>query len=141
MAVEKTRVLKKEYPSEINRTKLQEIKEQADVPNLREVQKFSNVFEELAQDKFFYKNHFLPDLKEAFPNHPHMWHVDRYFPYAVKGPLYIDHVLKVEQQETKQFAEAMALFDAKKKFLKEKKRRYLCFKDGMDLLSAKEELA
>lgn len=46
--------------------------------------------EKIAQSGLYKKGHFVPILKEAFPSNNVMWHIDRFFPYAEGGPIFID---------------------------------------------------
>ena len=43
-----------------------------------------------AGHEFCKVNYYHPLLKEKFPGNPKMWSVDKYYPYAKGGPLYID---------------------------------------------------
>ena len=44
----------------------------------------------IAQSHFHYRNYFLNELRDAFPNFRHMWYVDKYYPTSAHGPLCID---------------------------------------------------
>lgn len=126
-------VILREYPSE-GRPQLREVKESS--PKLMREVVWSNVDEQLAQDKLFYKNYHVVELKDKFPNHPKAWIVDKYYPYAIGGPLYLDKPTRVEWVN-KEYKELMI---AKEQFLKETKKRYLRFDEGMTLMDAKERL-
>ena len=93
---------------------------------------FNTFAERIAQHKLFYKNHIWQGAREAFPFHPALRMVDRYFPYAEGGPLYIDEPSRVD--DLKQYEPKI---DAMKKL----GHRYLLLKPGMTELEVTEALA
>jgi len=93
---------------------------------------FRSLAEHLAQSKLYYVNHIWPGAKEAFPFHPDLRMVDRYFPYAEGGPLFID-----EPQRSDNLEEYKPKVEAMKKL----GHRYLLLKPGMTELEAVEALA
>lgn len=46
--------------------------------------------DKLAGDKFYQKNKFYPALQKSFPDCKALHYVDRFYPYAVNGPIAID---------------------------------------------------
>lgn len=46
--------------------------------------------DKLAGDKFHHRNQFYPALQKAFPDCKELHYVDRFYPYAVGGPMAID---------------------------------------------------
>lgn len=57
-------------------------------------QNFRSLAERVAGHRLYQKGIFLQFLKDAFPSEKHMWCVDRYFPYSIHGPLYVDEPVK-----------------------------------------------
>lgn len=49
-----------------------------------------SIAQEVAEDKFHYVNYYVPELKKMYPQHPKLWHVDKYFPNAKCGRLFVD---------------------------------------------------
>lgn len=88
--------------------------------------------EQIAQDKLCYRNHIWPGAKNSFPFHPKLQTVDKYFPYADGGPLFVDE-LQHTDDKTK--------FDSKKEAMKTLGHRYLVMTPGMTFHEALEELA
>lgn len=50
--------------------------------------------EKIARHRFYYRNHHIGALKDAFPGRPHMWTVDLYFPHGEDGPFYFEEASK-----------------------------------------------
>lgn len=67
-----------------------ESKERKQERKIERLQKFLSIFDDLAQDKLYYKNWYYPHAKNAFPNFPTLWFVERYYPHAKGGPLLLD---------------------------------------------------
>jgi hypothetical protein len=87
--------------------------------------------EELAKDKLYYKNHYYPGNKEFMRDHPRMRFVDRYFPYAKGGPLYVDEPMDKDE---------IALCEKKRDFMKEHKLRYVIIEPKAEFQSLFEQL-
>jgi len=93
---------------------------------------FATVAEQIAQDTLFQRNHIWPGAKTAFPFNQKMQTVDKYFPYAEGGPLFVD-----QPQRTADFSQ----FELKEKAMKDLGHRYLLIKPGMTLMECQEALA
>jgi len=92
---------------------------------------FNDLAEVLAQDKYFQRNHIWS--KTAFPFNEKMQYVDKFFPYAEGGPLFVD-----EPQRT---VTDLSIYEAKAEAMKALGHRYICIKPGMTELDAREALA
>jgi len=75
-----------------------------------------------ANDYFFYIGHKVDQLKSVFPNDFEMYHVDKFYPNADGGPLFID--------EERYNYESRKL-ELKEKEMKKAGLRYLIIKKGM----------
>ncbi|HCW05855.1 MAG TPA: hypothetical protein DGG95_00625 [Cytophagales bacterium] len=87
--------------------------------------------EQVANHHFYYRNFYWPGGKQVFPSQYRMHHVDKYFPYAEGGPLFVD---EVEANDPRSFEE-------KKVAMKKLGHRYLVITKDMTLLHAYEALA
>jgi hypothetical protein len=103
---------KKEYPSIVRRTE-------------------KTLAETVANHFLFYRNHYWKGCKEAFPHIRNLHHVDKFFPLAEGGPLYIDEKSDKDQRDLK----------AKEEVMKKLGHRYLIITPNMSLLEALEALA
>lgn len=76
-------------------------------------------------------NHYHPLLREKFPGNSKMWSVDKYYPHAKGGPLYIDEP-KLDYR----------IQESKKKLAEFEKAgvRYLILKNGVEPLNEVEGL-
>jgi hypothetical protein len=53
---------------------------------------FKSLALQVAQSEYFFRNYGVPCLKLNHPVSPRFWTVDQYFPDAIGGPLYVDTV-------------------------------------------------
>lgn len=90
----------------------------------------TSIPDQLAQDKFYYLNYHLNDLK------PHLEkgliYCDRYYPYAEGGPLFMD-IISSDLDSRK--------LEQKKEVMKTLGFRYVVIKKGMNLIEALESMA
>lgn len=91
------------------------------VSNFREVQ-FKSRAERLAQDSLYYRNHYYAGGKQMFPDKPEMQTVDKYFPYAEGGPLFIDEMSLMDNPKN---------FEVKTQKMKELGHRYIAISPKM----------
>lgn len=87
--------------------------------------------EKIAGHRLFFKNWMIPGGQKHFPNEPWLRCVDRYFPHAEGGPLFIDII------ETKNDAREFA---RKTTIMATLKLRYLVMTPGMKYNEAMEAL-
>jgi len=52
--------------------------------------RLKNMIENISGDKFCYINFYYPGGRDHFPENEKLWRVDRYYPNAVGGPLFVD---------------------------------------------------
>lgn len=52
--------------------------------------KSESLSDDVAESKFHYRNQFCSELKLSYPMLPAYWHVDKFYPMAEGGPLYVD---------------------------------------------------
>jgi len=97
----------------------------------REVQ-FRSQAEKIAKDQLFYKNYYYPGGRQAFPDKPILQTVDKYFPYAEGGPLFIDEPLRTDDAK---------LFETKTEIMKKLGHRYVALTPGLSELDILERLA
>jgi hypothetical protein len=93
---------------------------------------FVGLAEKLAEDKLCQLNYYYPGGKEAFPVHPEMQFVGKYYPYANGGPLFIDELRNFEKTNK---------FHEKKAVMRKLGHRYLVISFGMTEMDAREQLA
>lgn len=91
--------------------------------------------ENIAEDKFQYRNQFFPDLAKAFPDCRDLHYVDRYFPYAKTGPIAFDEANRLN---TPLEIEGMKL---KKKVLAKNGVKYVLLMPDTTELEALEQLS
>lgn len=120
---------KEEKQEKKERSSAQERKIQAIAKRSREL---LTVAEKIAQDKLCQRNHIWPGAKQAFPFNNKMQTVDKYFPYAEGGPLFVDEPTRKDDLE---------MFKLKEEAMKELGHRYLLLKPGMTEVDALEALA
>ena len=89
----------------------------------------SSIPDQLAQDKFYYINYQLNDLKTHLEKD--LVICDRYYPYAEGGPLFMDIVNSDMDKRT---------FEPKKEIMKTLGFRYVVIKKGMNLIEALESM-
>lgn len=71
-------------------------------PTVSERGSYRSLAEEIAQSKYFERNKFVQVLKEKFPHQANLWTIDRFFPYAKGGPLFVEEpTYKHEMAESK----------------------------------------
>lgn len=87
--------------------------------------------DELAGGQFHYKNYFVSQLKANFLDSSQLWHVDKMYPYADGGLLFID-----EPQTPEQIDHCLL----KKIVMKEAGLRYIYITAEMDLIDCLTEL-
>lgn len=89
------------------------------------------LYEEITKNRYHIKNFKFPFADELYPAQPGLRSVDKYFPIAEGGPLYVD----IPQHQAD-------LAECKKKaaFFKEKKIRYLYISGDTDMVAAQEQL-
>lgn len=97
----------------------------------REVQ-FMSLAEKIANDQLYYRNYYYPGGRESFPEQKALQYVDKFFPYAEGGPLFIDEVSRTDDME--------------KVTLKEQRmqtlgHRYVAILPGMTELDIRERIA
>lgn len=96
---------------------------------------FGSIAERFANDKHFQRNHIWPGAKEAFPTNKKMWYVDRYFPYADGGPLFVDEPTRLSLETEKDN------FELKKEIMKKLGHRYVVIRPGMSEIDVMEVMA
>lgn len=98
--------------------------------NFREVQ-YSSRAERIAKDSLYYRNHYYAGGKQIFPDKPELQTVDKYFPYAEGGPLFIDELTLMDNPKT---------FEMKTQKMKELGHRYIAIDPKMTDLQIMERL-
>lgn len=88
--------------------------------------------EKIAKDKLYYRNYYYPGGKGAFPEFPVLQTVDKFFPYAEGGPLFVDEVSRTT--DTK-------LIEKKTEVMRSLGHRYVAIMPGMSELDIRERLA
>ncbi len=96
-----------------------------------EVQEYKSLAERVAEDNLYYRNYYYPGGKQAFPFHQRLHMVDKYFPYAKGGPLFIDELTRVDDE---------SIFKEKELTMKTLGHRYIAIKPGMTELEVIERL-
>lgn len=90
------------------------------------------IAEKVAGDFLMHVNYMYQGAKEIYPEQPKMWTVDKYFPLASGGPLFVDEPMR---------ASDLLLCEQKAKGMKELGYRYLILKKDMTELDALEQIA
>jgi len=90
-----------------------------------------SVTDELAKDLFNYVNYLVPALQSKFPDNQKLWFVDKCYPYAEGGPLYVD---------TPYSPQEIDICQLKKEVMRESNLRYVSITQQMDLQEAFQEL-
>lgn len=70
----------------------------------RSKEEWRSTAERVAEHRLYKRNEHIPILKEAFPAQRHMWHVDKFFPFAKDGVLAVDEpslLTMVKESEAK----------------------------------------
>ena len=100
--------------------------------SFREVQpQWNSLAEKIAKDKLFYKNYYYAGGRQLFPNNPKLQTVDKYFPYAEGGPLFIDELSYLDNANE---------YAIKTKKMKELGHRYVAIEPKMNELDILERL-
>lgn len=97
----------------------------------REVQ-FLSLAEKIANDQLYYRNYYYPGGRESFPEHKQLQCVDKYFPYAEGGPLFIDEVSRTDD---------VKMIEAKEKRMQTLGHRYVAILPGMTELDIRERIS
>lgn len=92
----------------------------------------TSLAEKIANDTLFYRNHYYPGGKESFANNKALQTVDKYFPYAEGGPLFVDELSRLDSVKN---------YEAKKEVMKKLGHRYVAITPGMDENDIREVLA
>lgn len=90
------------------------------------------VAEQVANDKFHERNFMWPGGKQSFPFNNKMWTVDKYYPFAENGPLFVDEPSQKED---------IGPYTLKREAMKKLGHRYLLLTEGMKFHEALEALA
>lgn len=122
------KTIKKNQAQEDIQTQLQVVSEQK--PEIKR-KTFQSLAETVAQDAFFYANYYYEGGREIFENEPKLQTVDKYFPWAEGGPLFIDEPELPYQLD---------MCNKKSEVMKRLGHRYLILKPGMNELEAVEAL-
>jgi hypothetical protein len=98
----------------------------------------TTVLDEVAQSRWYYRGYCMPELKAALPREPKVWIVDRYYPIAKGGPLYVEEVATHKGEESRYQTNQTDAADAerKQKILKGMGKRVLIVNPDM----TKEEI-
>lgn len=106
--------------------------ERAKLAAARRSRDLNTVAEQVSGDKFCHINFMWPGCKNAFPFQPKLWNVDRYFPYAEGGPLFVDEPNRLADIES---------LKLKQEAMKKLGHRYLLCTEGLKFEEALEQLA
>ena len=69
---------------------------------------YRSLAEQVSQSKYFERNKFVQALKLAFPQNPKLWTIDRYFPHAKGGAIYVEEpTYESEKKDARLKREAM----------------------------------
>lgn len=104
------------------------------VTNIKEVvrPRSLSMIDNLAGDTFYHKNYYYPGGKAAFEMQPKMQIVDKYYPYAEGGPLFVDECTRKEDLKE---------YDQKVEIMAKLGHRYLLVKPGMSEMDLREAMA
>ena len=89
------------------------------------------VADRVANDGFCHRNFSVPLLREAFPLTNKMWFVDKMYPYAESGPLFVDEPRSLDEK---------AMCEEKRKVLADAKVQYLVINENMTATDCIQEL-
>lgn len=87
--------------------------------------------ENIAGHHFYHLNYYWPGCKQAFPMNGKLQHVDKFFPFAENGPLFVDEVKAQDNRD----------FKLKNEVMKKLGHRYIVLKPNMTMLEAYEAMA
>lgn len=90
-----------------------------------------SISDQVAGHGLSYRNYYWPGGKQAFPSDFRMHHVDKFYPFAQGGPLFVDEASQKEHRDLK----------AKKEIMEKLGHRYLIIQPNMTLLEATEAIA
>lgn len=120
---------KEEKKEKAEKSSAQERKIQAIAKKSRQLE---TVAEKIAEDKFCQRNHIWPGARQAFPFNSKMHYVDKFYPYAEGGPLFVDEPTRLSD---------LKQYELKAEAMKKLGHRYLVIKPGMTEIDAREVLA
>lgn len=128
-----SRVMRSDKRSKDPKTEEKMIEEQKDrrVQALIAGNALKTIAENIAEHQFYHRNYYWPGCKQAFPHLTNLQHVDKFFPFAVGGPLFVDEVKPADNRDFKQKKEVMSKLG----------HRYLVVTHDMKLIEAYEALA
>lgn len=92
---------------------------------------YSSLAEKIALDKLFYVRFYYPGGREQFVEARGQT-VDKFFPYADGGPLFVDEVNRLEDKK---------LFEKKTEVMKQLGHRYVAILPGMTELDVRERIS
>jgi hypothetical protein len=92
---------------------------------------------DIAKSAYVVRNLNFPESKIAFQFSPEHQTIDRYFPLADGGPLYVDTSIDTKKDTDKNFIEAT---DVKRKIMKRHKLRYLVLFKDSDMVEVEQQL-
>lgn len=96
-------------------------------------QEFLTLAEKLSRSTIYCRFWYVPELKTVYPYHDSMRRVDKYFPYAEKGPLLVD-----EPSNETEYDECLKKRAAIKKA--NSTYRYVVLEKDTDFVSALQQL-
>ena len=94
--------------------------------------------EEIVQTHMYYRNQTAPPLKEHFKEYPRLWFVDRYYPHAKGGEIYVDIINRYWDEKI--LAVQIEKHKERAKIMKAAGLRYLYVTPDMTLTDAKRQL-
>lgn len=126
------KVVRRKKMEETEEVKIPEIGEKKEdwVKRVQARRHLRSLAERVAGDQLFYRNYYYPGSKQEF-SQDHMRTVDRYFPYAEGGPLYVDEPMMPHEEED---------CEKKRAAMKRLGLRYLVIKRGMTEVDCAEAL-
>lgn len=90
-----------------------------------------SIAEQISGHHFYYKGYYWTGCKQAFENDLKHQHVDKFYPFAEGGPLFVDEVKANDNRD----------FEYKKAVMKKLGHRYLVVTHGMSAIEAYEAMA
>ena len=91
--------------------------------------------EKIAGDKLCYRNHYYPGGKNLFPEVATLQVVDKFYPYANGGPLFVDEWTDHDEKHR------LSTIENKKEAMRKLGHRYLSVTPNMTELDAIEAMA
>lgn len=124
------RVIRRKRSDEVVIPKMETDQKEDMVKKIQARRQFKSLAERVAGDQLFYRNYYYPGSSSHFKE-DHMRCVDKYFPYAEGGGLYIDEpMLPHEEADCEKKRAAMKMLGL----------RYLIIKRNMNELDCIEAL-